>query len=222
MARPIAQRIYDVYARFYDGFEFVFKRCMATGLADARFRPGSLVLDVGVGTGLSLPYYASGVRVVGIDLSAGMLREAAKKAAGDSQKNIGAAVELIQTDALCLPFADGAFDGLVMSHVISTVPNPALALREAIRVCRNGARIVLVNHFRSEWPVLGMLEKAVDPLCRKLGWRSDLSVAELLQEVGVHGAVECGPGLFQIVHLQKQGATARVITPPEGRAEALL
>ena len=76
----------------------------------------------------------------------------------------------------------------------------------------------MVNHFRSPYPVLSWLETAIDPICRKLGWRCDLSMKELLATAGVDGAGQYEHTLgfiFRIVYLQKNRDTLRVIPVPE-------
>ncbi len=87
---------------------------------------------------------------------------------------------------------------------------------QALRVARDGASIILVNHFRSRWPVLNWLESAIDPICRRLGWRTDLSLEALLDTANVERGAERGEGtLFRIVYLKKTRNAARVVTLPE-------
>jgi len=140
------------------------------------------VLDLGVGTGGSLGYYPLGVgRVVGIDLSGGMLQKAQVKIRdmGMSQ------VKLCQANALELPFADDTFDAVFISHVISVVSDPCKAIREVQRVAKRGARMVILNHFQSPNRLLAKLEKLLCPLCSKLGWRTDLALHDLIRRTGV-------------------------------------
>jgi len=89
------------------------------------------------------------------------------------------------TDALRLPFADDSFDHVFISHVISVVSDPARLVREAQRVAKPGARIVIVNHFQSTNRFIAMVEKWLCPLCTKLGWRSDLALQDLIRQTGV-------------------------------------
>src|SRR5206468_1747198 len=133
------------------------------------------------GTGVSLNFYPKHARVIGVDLSAGMLREARKKVRelGLSRANV------FQANALQLPFADNTFDHVFISHVITVVSDPYMLIREAQRVCKPGARIVIVNHFQSANRFIGMLEKWLCPLCTKLGWRSDLALQDLIRRTGV-------------------------------------
>ena len=110
-----------------------------------------------------------------------MLREARKKIA---QRNMSHAT-VFQADAMKLPFADNTFDHVFISHVITVVSDPYMLVREAQRVCKPGARIVIVNHFQSTNRFIGMVEKWLCPLCTKLGWRSDLALQDLIRRTGV-------------------------------------
>ncbi len=219
MSQAVASRVYDVYGRFYDGFEWFFKRRLARAIGAIPFMPGDRVLDIGVGTGLSLDHYPGFVHVTGIDLSAGMLQQAQRKV--DSGRVRADAppgdTELIQANALDLPFADNSFDVVFLSHVISTVPDPHKCLAEAIRVGRDDALLVLVNHFRSSMPVVNWVESAIDPLCRKLGWRCDLSLEELLAPAGVknpEAVNKVGGWIFRIAYLQKCREGLRLVAMP--------
>ena len=139
------------------------------------------VLDLGIGTGVSLNYYPQHCRVVGIDLSAGMLRKAREKVRERGLSN----AMVFQANALQLPFADSTFDHVFISHVISVVSDPVKLVQEAQRVAKSDARIVIVNHFQSTNRFIGMVEKWLCPLCTKLGWRSDLALQDLIRRTGV-------------------------------------
>jgi phosphatidylethanolamine/phosphatidyl-N-methylethanolamine N-methyltransferase len=220
MSRTIATGIYDLYGRFYDKFEMLFKRRLERAIAALPLHSGDRILDVGIGTGLSLEFYPSYVHVTGIDLSAGMLAQAQRKL-DEGVLRVDAPrsdTVLVQGDALNLPFADASFDTVFLSHVVTTVPDPRKCLLEAFRVARNHAYIAMVNHFRSPYPVVSWVETAIDPLCRKLGWRSDLSLTELLKSVGVEDAerLDRTQGqLFRIAFLQKTRDTVRLVDIPE-------
>ena len=219
MSRPISSRIYELYGRCYGGVEWLFRKRLARALGAVNFRDGDRALDIGIGTGISLEFYPAHVHVTGIDLSEGMLA-AAKKKLANGEVRVGCRAEmteLIQADALNLPFADNSFDVVFLSHVISTVPDPHRCLSEALRVAGEQATIVLVNHFRSPWPVVNWLETAIDPICRRLGWRADLSVEHLLRSFNVEGAEKrrIGTGsMFRIVFLQKRREGVYVVEMP--------
>jgi phosphatidylethanolamine/phosphatidyl-N-methylethanolamine N-methyltransferase len=220
MSRTITTGIYDLYGRFYDKFEMLFKRRLERAIGALPLYSGDRILDVGIGTGLSLEYYPSYVHVTGIDLSSGMLAQAQRKldqglVRVDAPRHD---TVLVQGDALRLPFDDGSFDAIFLSHVVTTVPDPRRCLEEAFRVARNHAYIAMVNHFRSPYPVVSWVETAIDPVCRKLGWRSDLSLTELLKSVGVEDAerLELTEGqLFRIAFLQKNRDRVRLVEIPE-------
>jgi phosphatidylethanolamine/phosphatidyl-N-methylethanolamine N-methyltransferase len=211
MPRAVSKRIYELYGRTYGAFEFFFKRRIAKTIRKIPLAKGDRVLDIGVGTGLSLPYYPKDVSVVGVDLSPGMLAKAKKKASLTG-------AHLVLGDALSLPFADAAFDCVFMSHVIGTVPDPHAAMREAMRVARDGAMIAILNHFRSPYPVVGWIEMAVDPISRKLGWRNDLSLRGLLEPLGIESPRPAFGWAFQGVYLRKIGAKLAIVNPEEAPA----
>lgn len=182
MQEAKTRSIYDFHSFFYDAtFGRLVRRRIAAAISHMDVRDGDMVLDIGIGTGVSLNYYPPRGTIVGVDLSGGMLREAVKKV---RQRNL-TNVRLFQADAMHMPFADDTFDHVFISHVISVVSDPYRLVREAQRVARPGARIVIVNHFQSTNRLVALLEKWLCPLCTKLGWRSDLALGELVRRTGV-------------------------------------
>ena len=126
------------------------------------------VLEVGVGTGLSLPDYGQHLEIVGIDLSPDMLDKARERVAEEGLDNV---TGLHEMDAGDLRFVDGAFDTVVAMYVMTVVPEPEKVMRELSRVCRPGGEVILVNHFSAEEGVRGWVERQMAPFADKLGWR---------------------------------------------------
>ena len=175
--------IYDVQSKFYDRtFGRLVQRRIAGALTHFHIGRHDKVLDLGIGTGASLQYYLRDRgHIFGIDLSTGMLQQCRQRLADQGRTN----ATLFQANALELPFADNVFDHVFISHVISVVSDPVSLVREAQRVAKVGARIVIVNHFASPNRFIALLEKWLCPLCNKLGWRSDLELADLIRRTGV-------------------------------------
>ncbi len=169
---------YDLWSKFYDRtFGALVIERQRRGVEELRLRGGERVLDLGVGTGATLDSYPRNVRVTGIDLSRGMLEQARRKLQRDGITH----VNLVQGDALMPPFADHSFDHVLISHVITVVPEPRKLLMWAARVVKPGGRVVLVNHFRSSRRAVSLLEKVINPICQCLGWRSDLALQDVLE-----------------------------------------
>lgn len=125
------------------------------------------VLEVGVGTGLSLPQYSKHLEVVGIDLSPEMLEKARSRVKKRSLKNV---TGLYEMDAGHLTFSDSSFDTVVAMYVMTVVPDPEKVMRELARVCKPGGEVLLVNHFSQEEGVRGWVERRMAPFADQLGW----------------------------------------------------
>jgi phosphatidylethanolamine/phosphatidyl-N-methylethanolamine N-methyltransferase len=171
------ERVYDRYARFYDRvFGGVFEPGRVTAMRRLAPRPQERILEVGVGTGLSLAAYPHGCRVVGIDVSEGMLRFANRQVRSRELGNVA----LLRMDAQSMSFADDAFDAVVAAYVMTVIPDYRRALDEMARVCRPGGRLLILNHFTNGNRLVRAVERVVSPLCERLGWRSDLAVSDVL------------------------------------------
>lgn len=145
-------------------------------------KPGDTLLDVGIGTGLSLLAYPGYCKVFGIDISSKMLEKARQRVEEYNLKQ----VELFEMDASHLKFPDDSFDHAVMAFIISTVPNPLKVLLEVKRVLKDGGNILIVNHFQNKNRAIAGLEKAFSPFFKKLGWRMDLSLGRLIREADLN------------------------------------
>ena len=179
-------RAYARWAPIYDFvFGAVFNRGRQASIAAAE-RIGGRILEVGVGTGLSLPDYAGANRLVGVDLSEPMLRKAKLRV---DERGLGHVEGLAVMDAQQLGFADAAFDVVVAQFVITTVPDAEATLNEFARVTRPGGEIVLVNHLGAETGPRAVFERCFTPLARRLGWHPEFRWQRLEQWAARHGGV---------------------------------
>ncbi|HYA05716.1 MAG TPA: class I SAM-dependent methyltransferase [Xanthobacteraceae bacterium] len=179
-------KAYARWAPIYDlVFGAVFDRGRQASIAAAE-RIGGLILEVGVGTGLSLPDYSRSNRLIGVDLSAPMLRKAKARIAEHRLTNVDG---LAVMDAQNLGFADAVFDAVVAQYVITAVPDPDAALDEFARVVKPGGEIILVNHLGAEKGLRAAAERAFAPLARRLGWRPEFGFERLSQWAARHGGV---------------------------------
>jgi len=176
------QRAYELYAPVYD---FVFDWIFAPGRTAAvkllALQRSDSVLEVGIGTGLNLPLYPWACQLTGIDLSQEMLDKAVERVQTLAMPN----VTLKVMDATSLDFGDNEFDKVVATYTISAVPEPVAVLKEMRRVVKPGGIIVILNHFRSERRLTGWVEDLLAPVCTRLGWKSNLPLAPLLEQVGL-------------------------------------
>jgi phosphatidylethanolamine/phosphatidyl-N-methylethanolamine N-methyltransferase len=179
-------KAYARWAPIYDLiFGAVFERGRKAAIAAAE-RVGGQILEVGVGTGISLPDYGWSTRLVGIDLSLPMLRRAKTRVSEHRLTNVEG---LALMDAQRLGFADAAFDVVVAQYVITTVPDPEATLDEFARVLRPGGEIVLINHLGAETGMRSLFERRFAPLARWLGWQPEFRWERLARWVEGHGGV---------------------------------
>jgi phosphatidylethanolamine/phosphatidyl-N-methylethanolamine N-methyltransferase len=179
-------KAYARWAPVYDlVFGAVFDRGRKASIAAAE-RIGGRILEVGVGTGLSLPDYAWTNRLTGVDLSAPMLRKARDRVAEHRLTNVDV---LAVMDAQHLGFQDGAFDVVVAQYVITAVPDPEATLDEFVRVVRPGGEIILVNHLGAETGLRATFEGCFAPVARRLGWRPEFRWERLARWAESHGGV---------------------------------
>lgn len=177
------ERAYRRYARFYDVcFGAVFQPGRRAVVDRMDCAPGERILEVGVGTGLSLPLYPQDVSVVGIDISRDMLEQARARRARGGLRNVAG---LMVMDAERMAFEDDSFDKVVAMYVASVVPDPERLVDEMRRVCKPGGRIFMVNHFHSDNRLLGGVERLLAPLSKQLGFRPDFSLDRFLGATGL-------------------------------------
>jgi phosphatidylethanolamine/phosphatidyl-N-methylethanolamine N-methyltransferase len=179
----VIEKIYRRYAKRYDFyFGALFQPGRKAVIDRMHCRPGERILEVGVGTGLSLPLYPSGVQVTGIDISGEMLARARTRTARDGLEHVAA---LLRMDAEHMHFRDDSFDKAVAMYVVSVVPSPAQLVAEMRRVCRPGGELYIVNHFQHANPLVAGIERLLAPLSRLLGFHPDFPLENFLQETGL-------------------------------------
>lgn len=161
------------------------------------------VLEVGVGTGLSLPAYRRNLEIVGIDLSPEMLDKARERVTADRLTNV---TGLHEMDAGDLKFPDASFDTVAAMYVMTVVPDPEKVMRELSRVCRPGGEVLIVNHFSAEDGMRGWVERRMAPFADKLGWRPVFDVERVLVCDDLHLLEQRGlrpMGLFTMMRFKK-------------------
>lgn len=165
------EKVYAVLARVYDqAFDWALGPGRRRAIAALPIQPGDHVLEVGVGTGLSLPHYPGGTRVTGIDISEPMISQAEERAAECADLE----VSLQLMDARELRYPDGTFDHVIAPYVISVVPEPRRVMEEIVRVCKPGGTIHVVNHFEGRWAAVRFFERLLTPATQWVGFRMDL------------------------------------------------
>jgi phosphatidylethanolamine/phosphatidyl-N-methylethanolamine N-methyltransferase len=170
------QEVKNIYARYSSVYDRVFSHFFSPrikiGINNSRIGKGDRVIEVGVGTGISLSLYPRDCSVVGIDLTRKMLEKAREK----KERHGLSHVELLEMDAEDMTFSDDSFDHSVAAFVITVVPNPEKMVSEMKRVTKKGGNILVLNHFSSKNPFVSGMNKFFSPFTEKCGWRSDISL----------------------------------------------
>ena len=170
----------DAYRRWAPIYDLTFGKIAEAGRKNAVQiinRRRGRVLEVGVGTGLSLPCYGSHLTITGIDLSPEMLTKAQDKV---DRHNLANVAGLHEMDAGALAFPDESFDTVVAMYVMTVVPVPQRVMRELERVCAAGGEVILVNHFSEDEGVRGFLERKLAPFADLIGWRPVFDIDQVL------------------------------------------
>src|SRR6201984_2975313 len=204
------------YGRWAPVYDLVFGKGRQSTIAEAD-RIGGRILDVGVGTGLSLSDYSRSTKICGVDISEPMLRRAQSRVRAQNLTNVET---LAVMDAKHLAFRDSSFDAVVAQYVITAVPDPEATLDDFIRVLKPGGELILVNHIGAEHGPRRVFELAFAPLARRLGWRPEFPWARLTDWAAKHGGVSLAErrpmppmGHFSLIRFRKSlisgGTTAR-------------
>ena len=175
-----AASVRHAYRRWAPVYDFTFGTVAEAGRKHAVKiinRRRGRVLEVGVGTGLSLPCYEKHLTVTGIDLSPEMLDKARSRV---ERQRLGNVAGLHEMDAGALAFADESFDTVVAMYVMTVVPDAEKVMRELERVCATGGEVILVNHFSQEEGVRGYVERRLAPLANSIGWHAVFTLDRVL------------------------------------------
>ncbi|RUR11997.1 class I SAM-dependent methyltransferase [Legionella sp. km772] len=174
------RKVYNIYASFYDflfGSIFNPGRLSCVDIINDIAPKNAKILEIGIGTGLSLPLYRKDLHITGIDISDKMLEKAKELA---TEKNLNERVDLRVMDAADLEFEENSFDFIVAMYVASVVPDVNLFLEELSRVAKPQAKIIFVNHFSSENSIINFFERKLSYLNKLIGFKSDFSINSLL------------------------------------------
>jgi phosphatidylethanolamine/phosphatidyl-N-methylethanolamine N-methyltransferase len=185
------------YRRYAPVYDLVFGPIFSPGrrqiINSLDCRPGDRILEVGLGTGLSLPLYPKNVRVTGIDVSAEMLKKASRRVKQAGLSQVDAVLEMNAEET---NFADGTFDKVVAMYVVSVVPDPVRMVQEMSRVCKAEGDIFIVNHFCSRNAVVGAVEKKLEPLSALAGFRPNIELDDFLRNTQLEVMEMCSANMF--------------------------
>ncbi len=197
------------YRRWAPIYDSTFGKITQVGrkraVRHANRRSGAL-LEVGVGTGLSLPGYRPQLKVTGVDYSDEMLGKARRKVAEQKLSNV---VDLRQMDARELDFPDECFDTVVAMYLVSVVPEPERVMEEMARVCRTGGEVLVLNHFAADRGAIASAERALAPFADRIGWHSDFPIERVLgcPRLALLDRRTAPPlGLFTLLRFEKRPA----------------
>lgn len=202
------KRVYATWAKFYDK---VYLRLLARAQREAVAAAcacGPDILEIGVGTGLTLAYFTPDRRVLGADLSLDMLKVANRKVANQGLKHVKG---LMVMDACRLGFGDERFDAVTAQFVITLVPNPEQALDEMDRFLKPGGEIIISSRLVDDGALTAPLWAALAPIAKAIGWSTDFKVRRLTDwaaRTGRYDTVHVGKGYFKVVRLRKRPAKA--------------
>lgn len=186
MTEQADHHIKQAYGKFAPIYDLMFGPVLEQGRRKAvsgiGLQPGQRVLEVGVGTGLSLGAYPPDVRVTGIDLAPAMLERARARAARKGWTHVEG---LHAMDATAMDLEDNSFDAVIAMYVVSVADDPLRVVSEMSRVCKEGGHLVIVNHFKTNSPLIRAAETVLKPIHRAVRFRSDLELDAFTSETGL-------------------------------------
>jgi phosphatidylethanolamine/phosphatidyl-N-methylethanolamine N-methyltransferase len=177
------EMVTKAYAKWAPAYDLVFGALFEKGrqaAIEAAERVGGRILEVGVGTGISLPDYSDKNTIYGLDISEPMLAKARERV---EELGLAHVEGLAVMDAEHMDFPDDSFDVVMAQHVVSTVPNPEATLDEFVRVLKPGGEIILISRVGADAGMRRTFEKWFQPAARKLGWRSEFPFQRYAQWV---------------------------------------
>lgn len=194
----IIQQTYDRCSGFYDWFFEPWLECGRIKALDRlKLSPGDTLLEVGIGTGLGLEHYPTGINLIGFDYSHGMLKQSRIKADTNCPCEN---VDLFQMDVQKMAFPDNSFDRILAAYVLTVVPDIEKAMHEILRVARPGAMIVIINHLPSSNNFLAELERIFHPVFSTIGlFALNRDILELLHSLGIT-EIQIEPANFLAMH----------------------
>ena len=204
----------EAYRRWAPVYDYTFGKISTAGRRNAVeiINAGrGKVLEVGVGTGLSLPEYKPHLSITGIDLAPEMLDKARERVTREGLTNVAG---LHVMDAGDLQFPDASFDCVVAMYVITVVPDPEKVMRELARVVKPGGEVMLVNHFSQDDGVRGWVERRMAPFADLVGWHSVFEVSRVMvcDDLNLLDRQALRPwGLFTMMRFRKE---ARAVQHP--------
>jgi phosphatidylethanolamine/phosphatidyl-N-methylethanolamine N-methyltransferase len=178
MAKELERNgVAEAYGRWAPIYDIVFGPVFRRGrraAVDAAERVGGRILEVGIGTGLSLTDYSTANHIVGVDISQPMLAKARERV---EKHGLNHVESIAVMDAEQLTFPDASFDVVVAQYVVTAIPHPEKALDEFVRVVRPGGEIILTSRIGAESGFRGTIEKWLMPITSRLGWRTEFAWA---------------------------------------------
>jgi phosphatidylethanolamine/phosphatidyl-N-methylethanolamine N-methyltransferase len=201
------QRVYERWAGFYD-YVYTWLFSSAQRLTAARAaEAGKRILEIGVGTGLVLPYYPQHCSIIGVDLSFPMIKRAQKKIGARGMPDVAG---LSVMDAAHLALPSESFDAVTFPFVLTLIPKPEAALDEALRVIRPKGRIIITSRFGAEGGLQARIEEKIEPAIAQVGWSSAFKISRILEwakaKGGIHFIENCKTSCFRVIVLEKAEA----------------